>query len=185
MNFFAHFSSYTGYAHQFDKFMHKRHNEFLIVPQLVEKAIFDFYASCGSTHSIEFALQIHKFREHGPGHPLLPLCGNSPCVSGNLYKGRKNVSAGRGFSSRFARKRGFEREAVRKTKFFDSLKSLSQSRKGFSFYFVRYSSINSHASSMQPGQERRTVPSATPLRSRHRYAPFFCSNFSLSIFVTL
>ena len=64
-------------------------------------------------------------------------------------------------------------------------KSLSQSRKGFSFYFVRYSSINSHASSMQPGQERRTLPSATPLRSRHRYAPFFCSNFSLSIFVTL
>ncbi|WP_207749986.1 hypothetical protein, partial [Butyricicoccus faecihominis] len=57
--------------------------------------------------SIEFALQIHKFREH---------------VSRNLYKGRKNVSAGRGFSSRFARKRGFEREAVRKTKFFDSLK---------------------------------------------------------------
>ena len=57
--------------------------------QLVEKAIFDFYASCGSTHSIEFALQIHKFREHGPGHPLLPLCGNSPCVSRNLYKGRK------------------------------------------------------------------------------------------------
>ena len=76
-------------------------------PQLVEKAIFDFYASCGSTHSIEFALQIHKFREH---------------VSRNLYKGRKNVSAGRGFSSRFARKRGFEREAVRKTKFFDSLR---------------------------------------------------------------
>ena len=60
-------------------------------PQLVEKAIFDFYASCGSTHSIEFALQIHKFREHGPDHPLLPLCGNSPCVSRNLYKGRKNV----------------------------------------------------------------------------------------------
>ena len=90
--------------------------------QLVEKAIFDFYASCGSTHSIEFALQIHKFREHGPGHPLLPLCGNSPCVSRNLYKGRKNVPVGRGFSSVFARKRGFEREAVRKTKFFDSLR---------------------------------------------------------------
>ena len=68
--------------------------------QLVEKAIFDFYASCGSTHSIEFALQIHKFREH---------------VSRNLYKGRKNVPVGRGFSSVFARKRGFEREAARKT----------------------------------------------------------------------
>ena len=83
----------------------KRHNEFLIVPQLVEKAIFDFYASCGSTHSIEFALQIHKFREH---------------VSRNLYKGRKNVSVGRGFSSRFARKRGFEREAVRKNDSFST-----------------------------------------------------------------
>ena len=79
------------------------------VVQSVEKAIFYFYASCGSTHSIEFALQIHKFREH---------------VSRNLYKGRKNVSAGRGFSSRFARKRGFERVAVRKTKFFDSLTTL-------------------------------------------------------------
>ena len=94
---------------------------------LSKKAIFDFYASCGSTHSIEFALQIHKFREHGPGHPLLPLCGNSPCVSRNLYKGRKNVSAGRGFSSRFARKRSFEREAVRKTKFFDSLRDILKS----------------------------------------------------------
>ena len=89
---------------------------------LSKKYYFNFYASCGSTHKIEFAKQIHKFREHGPDHPLLPLCGNSPCVSRNLYKGRKNVSAGRGFSSRFARKRGFEREAVRKTKFFDSLR---------------------------------------------------------------
>ena len=120
--------------------------------------------------SIEFALQIHKFREH---------------VSRNFYKGRKNVSAGRGFSSRFARKRRFEREAVRKTKFFDSLNPFLSRERDFLFYFVRYSSINSHASSMQPGQERRTLPSATPLRSRHRYAPFFCSNFSLSIFVTL
>ena len=98
-----------------------------------------------------------------------------------------------------------EEKCVRRTRFFFEIRSkawfrargcsenevfrqpqsLSQSRKGFSFYFVRYSSISSHASSMQPGQERRTLPSATPLRSRHRYAPFFCSNFSLSIFVTL
>ena len=90
---------------------------------LSKKSIYRFYFSCGSTHKIEFAEQIHKFREHGPDHPLLPLCGNSPCVSRNLYKGRKNVSAGRGFSSRFARKRGFEREAARKTEFFDSLRS--------------------------------------------------------------
>ena len=66
----------------------ERHT-FRCASQLVEKAIFDFYASCGSTHSIEYALQIHKFWEHGPDHPLLPLCGNSPCVSRNLYKGRK------------------------------------------------------------------------------------------------
>ena len=67
---------------------------------LSKKYYFNFYASCGSTHKIEFAEQIHKFREH---------------VSRNLYKGRKNVPAGRGFSSVFARKRGFEREAARKT----------------------------------------------------------------------
>ena len=66
------------------------------------------------THKIGFAAQIHKFREHGPGHPLLPLCGNSPCVSRNLYKGRKNVPARRGFSSEFDRKRGFDREAAGK-----------------------------------------------------------------------
>ena len=34
-----------------------------------------------SAHSIGFAPQIPKNREHGPGHPLLPLRGNSPCVS--------------------------------------------------------------------------------------------------------
>ena len=95
--------------------------------QPAKKVRLAFCVSCGSTHKIEFAKQIHKFREHGPDHPLLPLCGNSPCVSRNLYKGRKNVSAGRGFSSRFARKRGFEREAVRKTKFFDSLRDILKS----------------------------------------------------------
>ena len=31
-----------------------------------------------SVHEIDFAAQNHKNREHGPGHPLLPLCGNSP-----------------------------------------------------------------------------------------------------------
>ena len=43
---------------------------------LSKKLHFDSFASCGSTHKIEFAEQIHKFREH---------------VSQNLYKGRKNV----------------------------------------------------------------------------------------------
>ena len=83
--------------------------------QSVKKVRLAYCVSCDSTHKIEFAKQIHKFREHGPGHPLLPLCGNSPCVSRNLYKGRKTVPAGRSFSSVFARKRGFEREAARKT----------------------------------------------------------------------
>ena len=52
--------------------------------RLSKKYYYNFYASCGSTHKIEFAKQIHKFREH---------------VSQNLYKGRKNVPVGRGFSS--------------------------------------------------------------------------------------
>ena len=79
------------------------------------KVRFLFCASCDSTHKIEFAQQIHKNRGRGPDHPLLPLCGNSPCVPRFLYKGRKNVSGGRGFSSAFDRKRGFDREAARKT----------------------------------------------------------------------
>ena len=83
--------------------------------QLVEKVRFLFCASCDSTHKIEFAQQIHKNRGRGPDHPLLPLCGNSPCVPRFLYKGRKNVSGGRGFSSAFDRKRGFDREDARKT----------------------------------------------------------------------
>ena len=74
--------------------------------RLSPKQHFDSYASCGSTH---------KFREHGPGHPLLPLCSNSPCVSRNLYKGRNNVPARRDFSPKLNRKRGFDREAARKT----------------------------------------------------------------------
>ena len=67
---------------------------------LSKKYYFNFYASCGSTHKIEFAKQIHK---------------KSGRVPDFLYKGRKNVPVGRGFSSVFARKRGFEREAARKT----------------------------------------------------------------------
>ena len=38
-----------------------------------------------SAHEIDFATQNHKNREHGPGHPLLPLFSNSPCVSRLLY----------------------------------------------------------------------------------------------------
>ena len=85
---------------------------------LSKKYYFNFYASCGSTHKIEFAKQIHKFREH---------------VSRNLYKGRKNVPVGRGFSSVFARKRGFEREAARKTIVFRAASKETLSRLFFRF----------------------------------------------------
>ena len=44
--------------------------------QFVKKYYFNFYASCGSTHKIEFAKQIHK---------------KSGRVPDFLYKGRKNV----------------------------------------------------------------------------------------------
>ena len=44
--------------------------------QFVKKYYFNFYASCGSTHKIEFAKQIHKKSGHVPDF---------------LYKGRKNV----------------------------------------------------------------------------------------------
>ena len=44
--------------------------------QSVKKVRLAYCVSCDSTHKIEFAKQIHKFREH---------------VSRNLYKGRKNV----------------------------------------------------------------------------------------------
>ena len=64
------------------------------------KSIYRFYFSCGSTHKIEFAQQIHNSRGRVPRE---------------LYKGRKIVPVGRGFSSRFDRKRGFDREAARKT----------------------------------------------------------------------
>ena len=45
----------------------------------VKKVRLAFCVSCGSTHKIEFAKQIHKFREH---------------VSRNLYKGRKCARQG-------------------------------------------------------------------------------------------
>ena len=76
----------------------RQHSLSLLMLRAVAQS-FPAHAPCGSTHSIEFAQQIHKNREHGPGHPLLPLRGNSPCISRFLYKGRKNVPAGRGFSS--------------------------------------------------------------------------------------
>ena len=86
--------------------------------KLVEKkSEFLFCASCEQARiKIEIcAAKFIKNRGRGPDHPLLPLCGNSPCVPRFLYKGRKNVSGGRGFSSAFDRKRGFDREAARKT----------------------------------------------------------------------
>ena len=49
---------------------------------LSKKLHFDSFASCGSTHKIEFAEQIHKFREH---------------VSQNLYKEEKCACKARFF----------------------------------------------------------------------------------------
>ena len=46
----------------------------------------------GSAHKIAFALQTHKNRGRGPGHLLLPLRGNSPCVPRFLYFKREKVS---------------------------------------------------------------------------------------------
>ena len=82
---------------------------------LSKKQYFDSCASCGSTHKIEFAEQIHKFRGRGPDHPLLPLCGNSPCVPRNLYKGRKNVPARRVFFFGIRSKAWFRSRGCRKT----------------------------------------------------------------------
>ena len=61
----------------------RQHSLSLLMLRAVAQS-FPAHAPCGSTHSIEFAQQIHKFRGRVPR---------------NLYKGRKNVPAGRGFSS--------------------------------------------------------------------------------------
>ena len=84
------------------------------------KVGFLFCASCDSTHKIEFAQQIHKNRGRIPRF---------------LYKGRKNVSGGRGFSSAFDRKRGFDREAARKTIVFRQPPTVFSD--GFYFFAVR------------------------------------------------
>ena len=126
---------------------------------LSKKYYFNFYASCGSTHKIEFAKQIHKFREH---------------VSRNLYKGRKNVPVGRGFSSVFARKRGFEREAARKTivfrqpqrsrlleRFYFIHSNVDNSVESYSIFPARISAISSTScsqSSSVPSVCRKPVP---------------------------
>ena len=70
----------------------KRHNEFLIVPQLVEKAIFDFYASCGSTHKIEFAQQIHNSRGAWPRPPSLAAMRQFTLCTSGIIQGTKNCA---------------------------------------------------------------------------------------------
>ena len=68
---------------------------------ICRKAIFDFYASCGSIAFNRICFANHKFGSMYLG----------------IYTRGRNVSAGRGFFEIRFRKRGFEREAVRKTKF--------------------------------------------------------------------
>ena len=109
--------------------------------QSVEKQHFDSCASCGSTHKIEFAKQIHKFREHGPDHPLLPLCGNSPCVSRNLYKGRKNVPVRARFFFSIRSKAWFRARGCSKN---DSFSTASEDCKRSPLFYaqaVHYSSM--------------------------------------------
>ena len=72
--------------------------------------MFYFLGSCGSTHLIEFAEQIHK--KAGRVRAARPR-SRARIAPAFLYKGRKNVSEGRGFSSGFDRKRGFNRVSVR------------------------------------------------------------------------
>ena len=64
------------FLHPCFSFAANKKDALCVLFSLSKKYYFNFYASCGSTHKIEFAKQIHKFREH---------------VSRNLYKGRKNV----------------------------------------------------------------------------------------------
>ena len=99
---------------------------------LSKKQHFNSCALCDSTHKIEFAEQIHKFRERVPR---------------NLYKGRKNVPARRGFSSEFDRKRGFDREAARKTLVFRQPQRADPSGQPFSLsccFVCRYLMMFSH-----------------------------------------
>ena len=65
---------------------HTKKHRFRGAFSLSIKSIYRFYFSCGSTHKIEFAQQIHNSRGRVPRE---------------LYKGRKIVPVGRGFSSRF------------------------------------------------------------------------------------
>ena len=105
--------------------------------QSVKKVRLAYCVSCDSTHKIEFAKQIHKFREHGPGHPLLPLCGNSPCVSRNLYKGRKNVPVRARFFFSIRSKAWFRARGCSENVSFSTASNPSQ-REGFLTIHLAY-----------------------------------------------
>ena len=95
---------------------------FLSGRQSVKKYYFNFYASCGSTHKIEFAEQIHKFREH---------------VSRNLYKGRKNVPVRARFFFSIRSKAWFRARGCSENVSFSTASNPSQ-REGFLTIHLAY-----------------------------------------------
>ena len=82
------FFTFLCFDEQTDKRLckHKKTAFAVFLCSLSIKSIYHFDFSCGSTHKIEFAQQIHNSRGRVPRE---------------LYKGRKIVPVGRGFSSRF------------------------------------------------------------------------------------
>ena len=85
-NYLRDFFTFLCFDEQTDKRLCKHKKTAFAVFSLSKKSIYRFYFSCGSTHKIEFAQQIHNSRGRVPRE---------------LYKGRKIVPVGRGFSSRF------------------------------------------------------------------------------------
>ena len=82
---------------------------------LSKKYYFNIYASCGSTHKIEFAKQIHKFKGMVQTTLSCRYAAIHLVYLGIYTREEKMCPSGRGFSLEFARKRGFERETARKT----------------------------------------------------------------------
>ena len=80
---------------------------FSLCLSLSKKQYSIFMLPCGSTHKIEFATQIHKFREHGPGHPLCRYAAIHLVYLGIYTREEKMCPSGRGFSSSIRSKAWF------------------------------------------------------------------------------
>ena len=90
--------------------------------QSVKKVRLAYCVSCDSTHKIEFAKQIHKFREH---------------VSRNLYKGRKNVPVRARFFFSIRSKAWFRARGCSENVSFSTASNPSQ-REGFLTIHLAY-----------------------------------------------